>query len=60
MLTQMIMGFRVTQLLHVAAKLGIADKLADGPKSRASSPSSARATLMLFTVRCVRSRTWAC
>jgi hypothetical protein len=33
MLTQMIMGFRVTQLLHVAAKLGIADKLADGPKS---------------------------
>jgi O-methyltransferase domain/Dimerisation domain len=33
MLMQMIMGFRVTQLLHVAAKLGIADKLADGPKS---------------------------
>ncbi|HKP56988.1 MAG TPA: methyltransferase [Polyangiales bacterium] len=33
MLMQMIMGFRVTQLLHVAAKLGVADLLADGPKS---------------------------
>jgi hypothetical protein len=33
MLMQMITGFRVTQLLHVAAKLGIADKLGDGPKS---------------------------
>ena len=26
-------GFRSTQMLHVAAKLGIADELADGPKS---------------------------
>jgi hypothetical protein len=32
-LQQMIMGFRLTQLLHVAAKLGIADELAQGPKS---------------------------
>jgi O-methyltransferase domain/Dimerisation domain len=32
-LQQMITGFRVTQLLHVAAKLGIADELAHGPKS---------------------------
>lgn len=32
-LQQMIMGFRVTQLLHVAAKLGVADELALGPKS---------------------------
>jgi hypothetical protein len=29
----MIMGFQVSQLLHVAAKLGIADELAQGPKS---------------------------
>jgi hypothetical protein len=32
-LQQMITGFRVTQLLHVAAKLGIADELAHGPKT---------------------------
>ena len=32
-LSQMIMGFRTTQLLHVAAKLGIADLLAGGPRS---------------------------
>lgn len=32
-LQQMIMGFRLTQLLHVAAELGIADVLAEGPKS---------------------------
>jgi hypothetical protein len=32
-LQQMIMGFRLSQLLHVAAKLGVADKLAQGPKS---------------------------
>jgi hypothetical protein len=32
-LQQMIMGFRLTQLLHVAAKLGVADALAEGPKS---------------------------
>jgi tRNA A58 N-methylase Trm61 len=28
---RLIMGFRTTQLLYVAARLGIADKLADGP-----------------------------
>lgn len=32
-LQQMIMGFRLSQLLHVAAKLGVADELAEGPKS---------------------------
>jgi hypothetical protein len=32
-LEQMILGFRATQLVHVAAKLGVADQLADGPKS---------------------------
>jgi O-methyltransferase domain/Dimerisation domain len=32
-LLQMIMGFRVTQLLHVAAKLGLADLLHAGPQS---------------------------
>ena len=33
LLQQMIMGFRLTQLLHVAAKLDIADLLADHPQS---------------------------
>jgi hypothetical protein len=32
-LLQMIMGFRATQLLHVAAKLGLADLLHAGPQS---------------------------
>ena len=32
-LLQMIMGFRTTQLLHVAATLGIADLLEGGPRS---------------------------
>jgi hypothetical protein len=32
-LRQLIMGFRNTQLLHVAAKLNIADALAAGPKT---------------------------
>src|SRR5438045_6138680 len=32
-LGQMIMGFRVTQLIYVAAKLSIADLLKGGPKS---------------------------
>lgn len=31
-LQEMIMGFRTTQLLHVAAKLGIADLLEQGPR----------------------------
>ena len=31
-LQQMIMGFRTTQLLHIAAKLGIADLLEGGPR----------------------------
>ncbi|HKU42731.1 MAG TPA: methyltransferase [Polyangiales bacterium] len=33
LLMQMVMGFRMTQLLHVAAKLNIADQLAGGSKS---------------------------
>jgi hypothetical protein len=32
-LRHMIMGFRVTQLIYVAAKLGIADHLRLGPQS---------------------------
>src|SRR5829696_5797520 len=32
-LIEMVMGFRQTQLIHVAAKLGIADLLAHGPRS---------------------------
>lgn len=32
-LFQMIIGYRISQALHVAAKLGIADLLKDGPKS---------------------------
>jgi hypothetical protein len=34
-LIDMIMGFRTTQLIHVAAKLGIADLLNDGPRHSA-------------------------
>src|SRR5215216_2446099 len=32
-LMQMMDGIKVTQLIHVAAKLGIADLLCDGPKN---------------------------
>jgi hypothetical protein len=32
-LRQMIMGFRITQLVYVAAKLGLADVLAQGPQT---------------------------
>src|SRR6266851_1523211 len=32
-MVQMLGGYRITQLLHVATKLGIADELAAGPKS---------------------------
>jgi hypothetical protein len=32
-LANLIMGFRVTQMIHVAAKLGIADQLSGGPRS---------------------------
>ncbi len=32
-LTDLIMGYRMSQLLYVAARLGIADLLQDGPKS---------------------------
>jgi O-methyltransferase domain/Dimerisation domain len=34
-LRQMIMGFRATQLIHVAAKLGIADRLQELPQTAA-------------------------
>jgi hypothetical protein len=34
-LGQMLAGYQVTQLIYVAAKLGLADILADGPKSSA-------------------------
>ena len=39
-LQQMIMGFRTTQLLHVAATLGIADRLEAGPRSVAALAAS--------------------
>jgi hypothetical protein len=32
-LRQLIMGFRITQLIHVAAKLGLADHLQQGPQT---------------------------
>ena len=32
-LREQIMGFRATQMIHVAAKLGLADLLAVGPRS---------------------------
>ena len=31
-LRRMIVGYRLSQALHVAAKLGVADLLADGPR----------------------------
>ena len=34
-LTQMIEGYRITQMIHVAARLGLADLLAAGPQSSA-------------------------
>lgn len=34
LLSQMIIGYHVSQALYVAAKLGIADLLQEGPKSR--------------------------
>ncbi len=40
-LRQSIMGFRTTQLIYVAARLGIADLLEDGPKSPQSLASAA-------------------
>jgi hypothetical protein len=33
---QLIMGFRASQLVYVAAKLGLADALADGPRDAAA------------------------
>ena len=32
-MARLLGGYRVTQMLHVAAVLGIADRLADGPAS---------------------------
>ena len=32
-LRQLIMGFRATQMIHVAARLGIADHLREGPQT---------------------------
>lgn len=32
-LQEMLVGYRLTQMLHVAASLGLADALADGPRS---------------------------
>jgi hypothetical protein len=34
-LQQLIMGFRTTQMIHVAAKLGLADHLSTGPRTAA-------------------------
>ena len=33
LLRQLIMGFRTTQLVHVSARLGLADRLRDGAKT---------------------------
>jgi ubiquinone/menaquinone biosynthesis C-methylase UbiE len=40
---QLIMGFRTTQLIHVAATLGIADLLKDGPRDASDLASAASA-----------------
>jgi hypothetical protein len=41
---QLIMGFRTTQLIYVAAKLGLADRLADRPKSAPALAAELRAS----------------
>src|SRR5689334_11751743 len=33
---RLLMGFRTTQLIHIAAKLGLADRLKDGPQHAAT------------------------
>jgi hypothetical protein len=38
LLSQLLRGSLVTQLIHVAATLGVADLLSDGPKSATGSP----------------------
>jgi hypothetical protein len=35
----MIMGFRPTQLIHVAAKLGLADQMRRQPSARLTEPA---------------------
>lgn len=42
-LRQMLVGYRISQAIYVAAKLGIADLLQDGPKSGDELASSVRA-----------------
>ena len=39
-LGRLVNGYQVTQAIHVAAKLGIADLLADGPRRRRPRPAS--------------------
>ena len=40
---RLVMGFRATQLVHVAAKLGIADLLQDGPRDASDLATAVRA-----------------
>ena len=44
MLRERIMGFRTTQMIHVAAKLGLADCLAAGPRPVESARSMSAAS----------------
>jgi hypothetical protein len=52
-LTKMSMSYGVSRLLHVAAKLGLADFLADGPKSaeELSGPTGTHAPSLYRTMR---------
>ena len=43
-LREMIQGYRSTQLIYVAAKLGIADLLKDGPKKQRRAGQVRRST----------------
>jgi Dimerisation domain len=52
--THLIMGFRTTQIIYAAAKLGIADLLKDGPQDASAMASVIGLIQELFTVCCAR------
>lgn len=59
-LQEMIAGYRISQAIYVAAKLGIADLLAERPSAATSWPGIPRRTRRRFTACCGRWRALAC
>ena len=59
-LRQLIMGFRITQLIYVAAKLGLADHLARKPQTARDLAPLVDAEPRALYRLCVLSRAWAC